>query len=529
MLLTVYMDVYVANNLLDGDASQLIAKGWLIKEQGNLFTDDLYLTTEVRFFDTSAIAAFFFLFFNDWTIVRILTTITLQAWYVLGFLFLCRQSGVKLPQAITSAGMLMLPISIPYARCVLYHLYYLQYCADVYWIMGLTVYSLIVPKGNKCRSTQALICLWWFYAGTIGIRYMLIIGVPMLAYTVYVCLRKLDRYQWRNGEIHGEEPFMRTDEFGLLRIMIVGCICFAVGFMINVLIVAPTYSVNPTSSWYLPYNSVNQYSNIFAGLMIAAGVRDTAMDLVSLRGVSLIAALIIIGWSICYSSRVVFSRKERQKLIAIHFPQGMLFFSLVTTTLVFMFDSVYRLYELYYVPVISLIFLVVAYGISRFSEKTESVAWKLMTLVVCLCILFQGAYSLLYLRVEKNEMDAWGGLSYREMDTVDQVRDCVDFMQQNGYTHGLISYWCANTMIEMTDGELNMIGLRLKYDEEFPIKMQRWGSVRSAFSEENLPEKVIIFVHRGDADQFEENIDVGNPVHEGWIFNGYEVDSALIR
>ena len=121
VLLTVYMDVYVANNLLDGDASQLIAKGWLIKEQGNLFTDDLYLTTEVSFFDTSTLASLFFLFFDDWTLVRILTTVTMQAACVAAFLFLCSQSKVRFPQALTVAGLLLLPVSIPYARCVQYH------------------------------------------------------------------------------------------------------------------------------------------------------------------------------------------------------------------------------------------------------------------------------------------------------------------------------------------------------------------------------------------------------------------------
>ena len=76
-LLTLYMNIYVAASLLDGDASQMMQRGWLIAREKNLFTRDVYLTTDASFMDASVVAAFFFLFISDWTLVRVMTMVTL--------------------------------------------------------------------------------------------------------------------------------------------------------------------------------------------------------------------------------------------------------------------------------------------------------------------------------------------------------------------------------------------------------------------------------------------------------------------
>ena len=50
-LLTVYMDVYVANNLLDGDFSDYLYWAKTIAEEKNPFTSSYYFSTELRLLD----------------------------------------------------------------------------------------------------------------------------------------------------------------------------------------------------------------------------------------------------------------------------------------------------------------------------------------------------------------------------------------------------------------------------------------------------------------------------------------------
>ena len=528
---TLYMDVWVANWLLDGDASQLMAKGWLIAQQRNLFTTDVYLTTEVCFFDTSAIAAFFFLFIRDWTTVRILTTIVLQAWYVTGFLFLCRQSRVSWPAAVTTAGMMLLPISMSYARSVLYHLYYLQYFGDTFWLLYLIVRLVSTPEDRKQRWLWWLLGAAWFYIGTIGIRYMLIVGIPLILYTFVTVLQKLKSYELNDLQMrHSKGAFWQNDAAWLLKIVMLTVVCFAAGYMIYSQILLPRFQPDDTSStWFYPEVSAERYADIFMGWLIATGVRSSMLPLVGLRGCSLAASLVLFGCLFGFSAKGLLERS--QDPLSARLPRSLFLISFAATTLIFAFetyDEFARFYELYYLPVIVMAFPVLAQELSGLRCRGVSAAKHLICWVTCFCILFQGAYSLYFIRFERNEMDEWSGLWYTEMNTVDQLLDCVDFMQNNGYTHGFIDYWYANTMMEMSDGTLNVAGLEADYVESDSLVIHDWGTFKSAFEPQNLPEKVMVFAKHKDCWLFEKNHPDACLVHEGWYLNGYEVDSSLI-
>lgn len=137
ILITVYMDVYVAQHILDADTSEDVYHGWIIAQQHNPFTRDVYFSTELRLLDVASVFALFFPFTSDWTLVRILGSIAMQAWYVISFLYLCRQAGLRRSGAVFGAGLLLLPFSTPYARVVLYHLYYILYAANAFGCWGL--------------------------------------------------------------------------------------------------------------------------------------------------------------------------------------------------------------------------------------------------------------------------------------------------------------------------------------------------------------------------------------------------------
>ena len=111
VMITVLMDVFIAQNVLDGDASDYMNRGWVMAQQKNPFTRDLYLTTEVRLLDFPVVFAAFFLLTDNWMLVRILGTIVVQAYYVFSFWYLCRQADVDKKSAVTGAGLLLLPFS----------------------------------------------------------------------------------------------------------------------------------------------------------------------------------------------------------------------------------------------------------------------------------------------------------------------------------------------------------------------------------------------------------------------------------
>lgn len=514
ILLTLYMDVYVARNVLDGDASDLLYCGNIFAQEKDLFSTNYYYSTEVRLLGLSSVFSFFFLLTGQWTLVRVLGTITVQTIYALSFLFMTRQAGLSRKTRVTVAALSLLPFSIPYARIVLYHLYYTLYLANMFFIIGLTLWTLRRGKeGLKQALLPAvLLGLLWIFVGLNGIRHMLLIGIPLLVGCIVELLRAFRKAPWVYGKPWRQQVLLHTEAFRLTLLMIGSCLCFLAGFVVNQHVLLPYYGiVNSSSAWYAPIQTAQRYADIWNGWLTAIGVRNSALSLVGIRGSSLAAALVSFVW-LLYRS-VCFLRKGstmEQRLLG-----GLYALSMFSTTLVFVFDSGCRFYELYYVPVIVLALPTLALELD--DHPPVLTARKALCFLVSLCFLFQGAYSAWYLRVERRNMDTWSGLTHQDLTCADECRDCVAFMQENGYQYGMMPYWHANVMIELSNGSLTI----LPYEDAAPpeeIQIYHWGTSRFNCQRENLPDELVVFVPHGEADRFAASHDGARLVWEGWRY-----------
>ena len=528
ILITIYMDVYVARHILDSDTSEDVYHGWIIAQQNNPFTRDVYFSTELRLLDIASVFGLFFKFAEDWTLVRILGSVAMQAWYVLSFAYLCRQAGVSLRNTVFAAGLLLSPFSTPYARVVLYHLYYILYTANAFWLLGLTLRVFRVWQSEKRLAAvpAALLAALWAFVGMNGIRHMMILGIPLLMYVGVRCLQVLNEHHWEPGLGLRRQSFWKTDAMRMLGVVAVSFVCFAVGFVISQVWLLPHFGVMDMSDTiYRPNAPASRYLEIFHGWLIASGVRNSSLPLVGIRGLSLAAALFGFACPLYLSYRAL---KEKQ-LAPDNLLMSMLFSSFMTTTLIFLFDSTARIFEQYYVLVCVWAIPALAVEMQRCQKPSASTAKRLLALAACACLVVQGAYTTLYVRADKDGMDKWECLYFDRFTAMDEVRDCIDFMQENNYTHAMTDYWYANVMMEMTDGELTVAPMLVNYQETPALSLQEWGTSRSAFAKENLPPKMLVFFERAKAAEFEKNYPQVPLVHEGWIFNGYEIDASMIK
>lgn len=528
ILLTVYMDVYVSRNILDGDTSDYVNRGWIMAQQHNPFTRDFFFTTEVRLLDISAVYSLFFHFTDDWTLVRILGAIAMQTWYVLSFLYVCKQAGLGKTSAVFGAGMLLVPFSTPYARLVLYHMYYILYLSNAFWAMGLTLRVFHTSPHQKQRAIWPTVFLagLWIFMGLNGIRHMIMLGIPLMLYAGIKSLQMLNSQHWVSNLSIRRQPFWKTDSMHLVKITI-GCLaCFAVGFVINRVWLLPYYGVvDMTETIYRPTAPPQRYLNILHGWLIATGIRNSALSLMGIRGVALVSGLFIFTYLLYVSYQAL----KDPHLSKPNLVQGIFAASFASTTFIFLFESTVRIFEQYYVLVCAWALLVLIIQLERNTSRNAPVAKRLLALIACLCLLFQGAYTTLFLRADKNQMDKWECLYFDHLNAMDEIRDCVTFMQENGYNHAMTDYWYANVMMEMSDGKLTVAPMLINYQEDPSISLQEWGTSRLAFARENLPSTILIFIKREKADEFEAHYSLLPLVHEGWIFNGYEVDTSLIQ
>lgn len=526
VIFTVCMDVYIAGNLLDSDTADDVRHGWVIAQENNPLSTDIYCSTEVRLLDIATVFSLFFRFTQDWTLVRILGTVLMQGIYVAGFLYLCRQSGVGLRPAIFSTALLLSPFSTPYARIVLYHLYYILYLANAFWIAGLTL-RLLNRRGRGNVPAALLLGGLWIFVGLNGVRHMLIIGIPMLAFAAVQLLLTLSRYRWERGRLVGEAPFFRQESVRLVLILAFSCVCFLIGYVGNVKILLPHFGAMDSSfSEFQPNVEADRFTAIYNGWLMAIGTRYSDLPLVGLRGVSLIAALLSFGFLLTVSFRGLTEPEEMNRRMG----QSLLAASFTATTLIFLFESGQRDYELYYVPVVAMAFPVLAQEMERLHRPAVSAARKLLILLCAACLAFQGAYTAYFVTVDKWDMDDWNGMPFLKMDVAEESRELIAFMRENGYTYGMVDYWYANVMMELSNGEIVMAPLYTKdpFESRESLQVYHWGTSKTAFARENLPDTVIVFITREKVNRFESVFPEAPRVYEAYSFNGYEVSADCV-
>lgn len=529
-LLTIYMDVYVARHFPDGDASQLLWHGWMIAREGSPFTNNLYHTTEPRLLDIATVFAFFFTFLEDWTLVRILGTVTAQAVYVLAFLYLCKQARISLRAALISAGFLLLPFSTTYARIVLYHAHYTLYFANAFWIIGLTI-RLVDPPDEKAKKpvlAALLLAGLWFFVGLNGVRHMMILGIPMLLFAAIQLLRVLNGCELRQGRLVCERSPLKTAETKLLLMVLASCLCFLAGYMVGQRCVIPYFDMESQSAAQLVLAAEpSRYTEILRGWLIASGVRDSQLPMIGIPGLSLVTALFSFGYLLVLSLRC--GREE--KALAQRLISGLMAVSFAVTTLILIFESGLRYdCDRFYLPVLFLAFPLLALEVEKICRcHGVKLGRAALCGAVCMCLLFQSACTVWFLRVDKDEMDHWNGLEFQRLDVADELMDCAAFLQQNDYTHAMIYYWWATPLMEMTDGEYKVAAFVEDQHAEYRLSFYKWGNFRDDFVPENLPPKMLVFVRFSKAAEFERQYPNAVLKHDGYAFKGYEIDTNQIE
>lgn len=522
VLLTIGMDVFIAHNILDGDTSEYMLRGWMIAQERNPFTDAMHGTTELRLLDINAVFGLFFLFSDDWSLVRVCGTLLVQALYVLSFLFLCRRARIgSLRARVFTAALMLLPFSVPYARIVVYHLHYALYMTNAFLLVGLTLWLMEAESGRKAVLPACLLGGLWVFVGLNGIRHMMILGAPMLAFAAVQALLALRHYRWENGRLLGDVPFLRTEAMRLVWILMGSCLCFLVGYALNVKVLLPAYGIMDSSSTsFYPKISPDRVTNIVNGWLMASGMRASKLPAIGVVGVSMIAALFSFGYLLYRSA----ASALREGPVAPRLAEGLFAASFVTTTLILLFDLKDRYYQLYYVPVVSLVFPALAAELARLKDRAVSACRKLLILLTCACFLFQGAYTVYYIAVDRWDMDEWTGLTCQDMFVVDTARAYIDFMQENGYTHAITPYWYANTMMELTDAELTVAPLWLRdWNGQTFISIDPWGTARTIFEKDTLPQKLVVFVPEANVARFEQAFPQLPKVFEYWGTRAYEI------
>lgn len=176
------LSYYTADTVLDSDASsELVLSKHLSESSEYVLSAEWYYSSELRVVNTQLIYAPLFRIFDDWSMVRFTASVIFRLILLLSYCYFMKQTGIRMEGIAYTAGLLMLPFSVTYARMVLLHGYYVPHLAICFLCLGLFI-GLINSATKTGRLVRfSLLMLASFIGGLNGVRYLITIFAPLIA------------------------------------------------------------------------------------------------------------------------------------------------------------------------------------------------------------------------------------------------------------------------------------------------------------------------------------------------------------
>lgn len=488
--ISIFMAVTVifttAGKITDGDAaSELVLARNLAKDgRISLLSDDWYYSTELRVFNTQIINVFLFHLFDDFLFVRIAGAIILNAFLILSFFVFCKAIKLSLNVFFLGGSMLLIPVSVSYARIVLMHNYYIPHLANSFFILGLFGTILGYKEKNKRKSLLlALLFSFCFLSGLGGIRQLLITLAPLLMGCIIIYFLK----DSDNSNIYNEK------KKGIL--LSSSCVFFSlIGFFINVLYLTKKYSVGGIGTYKVLQASLEDIYRIVTYWLELCGFRPN-MPLFSLEGIgSVLSIFVLLSYLVVAAKIFIITDKKgimyNDQIMACFFP----ILLILNTISCFIYASGSK-HVLYQIPLI-----VMAFPMLLSLEKMKLKHNRFLRVVIMLIIiasLINGLVTIDFFSDSSEKEISYSGLSFKNMHLVEQISGSVDFLIENDLGMGYSTFWNANTITEITNGEISVLAVR-----DNTLTPYKWLTSKSLIKAVQQQENVFLLLTVGEEEKF---------------------------
>ena len=481
------------SQFLDADMSSEMVLSNHLAKVGGILTPDWYYSTELRVLNTQLIIAPVFRVFNDWHVVRVVSSAILMAIMLACYYYLCRQIGCQEYFPIT-ASILLLPFSYDYFRYVMLGLYYIPHLSIAFLSVG-----LMFQYARSRQRTEQIIVLWIsvllsFLAGLGGPRQIVCTYVPMLVASgllLLVDLRKTDRTGIWNAD---SVSYLTSSAF-----LFAGGLT---GYWVNSNILAKHYTFRHygLSLQAFSWDRLKEY---FQGILSFFGNGDGYMDTpIAARNV-----LSIILFTIVIVILLLAARKDMRQHRKNCFFLLFLFMGVICFAGLYSFtDMEYK--ARYVFPVLIMLLPLLSLMMGGTKEKNGGLLSKAVTLLLILS-------SCIY---------------YGNVATIDKtvaLREKVAMLDSQDYHFGYSTFWNGNLMTELSDGRIEIhdwLNTNTTFDLTNVDRFHRWLQLKQR---KKTPEgKLFLLFTESEFENYTlcRNMSRDDAIYDsgGYIVFGYE-------
>ena len=405
------------DTLLDSDMSSELVLSRLLAQQGKIITPDWYYSTEIRFLNTQLFYTLFFKLMSDWHRVRILSYICMYIVLIASYWLLCRSLKCEKYFAITAA-LLLTPFSEPYFFIILKGAYYIPHITIT--LLTLAMQELFLQADRKRKKWFALLAALLAMAAGMG--------GPRQVFVLYLPLFLAGAWNW-----YSQKGKKETEWQLLFTVIAAGS--GTAGYVVNRKILAPRYHFASWESMSFTGLDSGRVAQIFNGFLNSYGYQTGGLfSKKALLANSMCLCLILItiyavGYALKHQDRV---SNEYYRLAGF----AAALFGIFTLLYLCTNMSYARWYN---IPVIVITIPLIAEMLQNLPQ--EKIKRYLGTLAFTGFVMLNG---LIFYR------DTW-----RQDDTL-ELRQIQRQMVEQEYTSGYATFWRANILTELSNGEIEM-------------------------------------------------------------------------
>lgn len=419
---------------LDSDMSSELVLAKHLASRHTLVSPDWYYSTEIRLLNTQLVfTPLMMLFSNNWQLVRASGCIILLLILAASCLYAARESGAKPSYSYIFAGLSICVISPIYAQNVIIGAYYIPHASLSLILMGMYMRWLRRRKGILLAGLLGIS----FVMGASSVRYLLTAVLPLSGAVV-----------WQFVFADQEELPRTESQRKALGVGIGVALSGVVGYALGKWILPQQFNFGADYYGSIGYASFSQHDllkqlqTVSYGLLNAIGFQD-AVPLFGVQGV--INAMVLL--ELCVSGLLVLRRLKSGREDWANTSVYVLLFAFALSLFAFvLLRSIY--FDRYWLLVMMIGAPVMALCLS----KEKNPVFRQLSLLLFVGVTLLTSASCMYYSMRSPQAE-----SEKRMEVVETA-------QEYGLTRGYATFWNANVVTELSDGELDVVSVELCKD-----------------------------------------------------------------
>ncbi len=423
---------------LDADMASELALASHLAKEGALISPTWVYSTEVRVLSTQLVfTPLMALFPHNWRLVRTLGCLILQAMLAASAYFCGRSLGAKRRFALLFAGLSISACSVVYAQMVTIGAYYVPHAVLTNLCVGMTARLMRMEKSGRRTALFTLLMVMCALMGTSSIRYPFCATIPVAAAGV-----------WAYLFAGGAESAPRTGaQNRRLLLTLAVCGISVIGFAVGQKILAKVCNYDAARyggvrlTAFTSADMPKMMQQALGGLARLMGYSEGSV-LLSVHGLASVGALLLPAAAAVLMGRTLKAAKRDGDEV-LRFGVLTLAMSAAITALSFvLLEDLYL--NRYWIPLMTLGAPVMAACLSREENRP-----------------LRGACALLFagMVVVSSAMQITGTMRNPEITSVQ--RDRAAYLQESRLTFGYATFWNANVVTELTDGEVEAVAVSI--------------------------------------------------------------------